>query len=209
VGCGQTPTRGWRNFDNSPSLRLARLPWATALLRRLGLLDARQVAFIRFARANAIEYGDAVRRLPLEDASVDALYSSHMLEHLDREEAMAFLGEARRVLRSGGTLRVSVPDLGRHVQRYLTSGDADAFIAGTELTAPRPRGWLRRMRSLLVGSRNHQWMYDGESLCRLLAAAQFVDIAVLPAGQSTIQNPAGLDLDERADESVYVEARKP
>ena len=26
VGCGQTPIDGWRNFDNSPSLRLALLP---------------------------------------------------------------------------------------------------------------------------------------------------------------------------------------
>jgi predicted SAM-dependent methyltransferase len=208
VGCGQTPTRGWKNFDNSTSLRLARLPWLTSVLRRLGLLDARQYAFIQFARVNAVEYGDAVGGLPLADGSVDVLYSSHMLEHLDREQVAAFLREARRVLRSGGTLRVSVPDLRRQVDRYLASGDADAFVAGTELAGPRPKGWMRRLRALLVGSRNHQWMYDGESLRRLLAGASFVDICLLPAGQTTIDAPDALDLQERSDESVYLEARK-
>jgi predicted SAM-dependent methyltransferase len=189
-------------------LRLARLPWLPELMWGIGLLDARQHAFIQFARANAVEYGNAIGGLPLSDRSVDVLYSSHMLEHLDREEAVAFLREARRVLRPGGTLRVSVPDLRMHINRYLESGDADAFVTGTELTGPRPKGWVRRLKSLLVGSRNHLWMYDGDSLRRLLEAESYVDVRVLRAGETTIVMPDALNLYERADESAYVEARK-
>ena len=49
-------------------------------------------------------------------------------------------------------------------------------------------------------------MYDGKSLTRLLSEAGFVDARVMPAGLTNIADPHGLDLAERAAESVYVEA---
>lgn len=197
------------NFDNSPSIRLARFPIAAKLMRAVRLLGDRQYAFIQFARTNAITYGDAARMLPLPSESVDVLYSSHMLEHLDREEAGSFLGEARRVLRRSGILRLAVPDLNKQIAQYLESGDADAFIASTELAQPKPRTWAHRVKLMSSGSRNHLWMYDGESLAHLVANAAFAEIRILSAGETTIQQPGALDLHERSRESVYLEARKP
>jgi len=66
---------------------------------------------MQFAHFNSVEYCDAARRLPLPNAAADVLYSSHMLEHLDRDEASTFLKEARRILRCGGIIRIAVPDL--------------------------------------------------------------------------------------------------
>jgi hypothetical protein len=68
---------------------------------------------------------------------------------------------------------------------------------------------VERLRLPLVGTRHHQWMYDGASLCRLLQKHGFVNTAVMPGGQTTIPNYEPLDLWERAAESVYVEAQKP
>jgi|SRR5262245_16582653 len=79
IGCGQTPTDGWRNFDNSMSLKLAGVPVLPELLWRLGMLGKEQYRFIQFARKNTLEFADG-RHLPLEDCSVEVLYSSHMLE---------------------------------------------------------------------------------------------------------------------------------
>src|SRR5437867_3406825 len=93
VGCGQTPTIGWRNFDNSLSLRLAKVPLLPQMLRFIGLLEFPQYQFIQFARSNRVEFGDVTKGLPLLENSVDVLYSSHMLEHLDRSEAATFLKE--------------------------------------------------------------------------------------------------------------------
>src|SRR5262245_43283735 len=101
IGCGQTPTDGWRNFDNSPSLKLAPIPLVPEILARLGILGKEQLEFIRFARENTLEFANAAQHLPLDDCSVDVLYSSHMLEHLAPEAAARFLSEAFRVLRSG------------------------------------------------------------------------------------------------------------
>lgn len=209
VGCGQTPTEGWQNFDNSMSIRLAKVPLLVSLLAKLRLLKRSQLEFIEFIRGNAIEYADGAEKLPFATGSVDVVYSSHMLEHLDREEARGFLREARRVLKPGGIIRLAVPDLRGQVQGYLESNDADAFIAGTHLTQERPRTLAKRLRILFVGTRHHQWMYDGASLSRLLISEGFENASVVPAGASRIPDPGNLDLSERKDESVYVEAENP
>ena len=62
---------------------------------------------------------------------------------------------------------------------------------------------------MLIGPRHHLWMYDGESLARLLREAGFADVAVEPPGVTRIVDPGGLDLKEREAESVYVEAARP
>ena len=69
--------------------------------------------------APEVKRSDARDGLPFPDASVDAVYHSHMLEHLDAASARAFLRECHRVLRPGGVLRVVVPDLEGIAQAYL------------------------------------------------------------------------------------------
>jgi len=65
--------------------------------------------------------------LPLEDAFVDVVWASEVLEHV--ADTAHFLSEARRVLRSGGTLLVTTPARGRG--RLLLSGPPDPL--GDEL----------------------------------------------------------------------------
>lgn len=209
VGCGQTPTKGWKNFDNSLSLRLAKIPILPGLLKTLGLIDQHQQQFVAFAKKNDIEYGNAVAGLPLESASVDTLYSSHMLEHLDRADARAFLAEAFRVINPGGTIRIAVPDIKKQVDGYIQSGDADEFMRATHLCVPNPRSFVQKARALLVGHREHLWMYDGKSLSDLLRTSGYVNVEIMSVGETRIDDSEPLDLYERADESVYVEAEKP
>jgi predicted SAM-dependent methyltransferase len=62
---------------------------------------------------------DLRRGLPYEDGSFDAVYHSHVLEHLAPEEATSMLGHCYRVLRAGGVMRVVVPDLEGIARTYL------------------------------------------------------------------------------------------
>ncbi|MBW1699153.1 MAG: methyltransferase domain-containing protein [Deltaproteobacteria bacterium] len=133
IGCGQTPTRDWVNFDNSFSLRLSKLPLLPDILNKLRFLDDAQYQFIKFARKNDIKYGDATKGLPLQSESCDVVYSSHMLEHLDRDGANKFLKEAYRLLRAGGIIRIAVPDLKKLIEQYNATGDADAFVEATHV----------------------------------------------------------------------------
>ena len=209
IGCGQSPTPYWKNFDNSFSLQLTKVPLLFNLLAAIGVLDEPQKQFVRFAQTTSIEHADATRRIPLPTESVEVLYSSHMLEHLDPKGALSFLAEARRVLKSEGIIRIAVPDIELIVERYISYRDADSLVRDSLLASPNPRTTLERLRFLLVGNRHHLWMYDGQSLCRLLTECGFVDARVLPAGSTRIPDPGPLNLAERAEESVYVEALNP
>ena len=70
--------------------------------------------------------------LPYAGGSVDAVYASHVLEHLAPEEAERLVRECARVLKPGGTARFAVPDLEAIGRLYLRSleealgGDAGA-----------------------------------------------------------------------------------
>lgn len=60
-----------------------------------------------------------VEGLPFGDGSCEAVYHSHVLEHLPREVVPGFLAECRRVLGGGGVLRVVVPDMEGSARLYL------------------------------------------------------------------------------------------
>ena len=209
VGCGASPTPGWVNFDNSFSIRAARWPLVVPALARLGVLSCQSASLARAADTGNIQFADATARIPCASSSVSAVYSSHMIEHLDRGEARAFLAEVRRILRPGGVVRVAVPDMARLVRDYLATEDADDFIAATHMGLNRPTGFIAWMQWVVVGPRHHLWMYDGGSLAKLLHEAGFADFAIMPPGKTSVADPGDLDLEERAPESVYVEAVRP
>ncbi|MBO1321836.1 class I SAM-dependent methyltransferase [Acanthopleuribacter pedis] len=204
-----TPTPGWRNFDNSPSVRLAKHPLLFRLLSGVGLVGASQKKFIAFVRENEINFADATNRLPLGADCVQVLYSCHMLEHLVPTKAERFLQEAFRVLKPGGILRIAVPDLRILVDEYLASGNADQFVEKLNMVNDKPNSFRKRLFYLIVGERRHQWQYDAQSLCALIEAQGFVEAKALAAGETAIPNPGPLNLHERSHESLYVEAKKP
>jgi predicted SAM-dependent methyltransferase len=209
LGCGATPTDGWVNLDNSIAVRLARWPFVIRALSMARITDSRSYQFARIASAKGIKFANASLHIPCTNGSVEAVYSSHMIEHLDRREAKDFLGEVRRILVPGGVVRIAAPDLGLLVRNYQALGDADEFISRTHMCQERPHGVAPRFRMAFLGSRHHLWMYDGRSLVKLLSEAGFADVQVMPEGKTLIPDPAGLDLTERAAESVYVEAVQP
>ncbi len=75
---------------------------------------------IKAHSSEVIEY-DLSSGLPFESNSVDACYSSHVLEHLRVNEADLFLSEQFRVLKKGGVIRIVVPDLEVICKNYLDS----------------------------------------------------------------------------------------
>ena len=62
---------------------------------------------------------DITGGLPFASGEFDAIYHSHLLEHLERNRAILFLRECFRVLKGKGVIRVVVPDLERIARGYL------------------------------------------------------------------------------------------
>ena len=57
--------------------------------------------------------------IPFPEGQADAIYASHVMEHLSRSDAMSLAKECRRAIRSGGIIRLVVPDLEAIVSQYL------------------------------------------------------------------------------------------
>ena len=208
IGCGSSPTEGWRNFDNSPAIKLARSPFKYFLAKSLGLLNPTHINYIEWLKKNKIEFCDATKKIPLSDNSVKTLYSSHMFEHLSRDASIMFLNEARRVLSDDGVMRIAVPDLELMITTYNKNKNAEQFMENSLLTAP-PIDSLKKMVQLFFsGYRHHQWMYDGNSLVSLITKQKFSTVIIQSNGETLIKEPGELNLSEREQESIIVEATK-
>jgi len=167
-GCGHFAPTSWRNFDASPTLRFERIPL-------IGKMYSKNTA--RFP-VN-VRYGDIVRGLPLEHNSCDAVYCSHILEHLSLEDLRVALINTRLILKPGSPFRFVVPDLNFFAQEYVrnnTSNAAHKFMADTYLgVKARDRG-IKGFVKLWLGNSQHLWMWDYLSLVEELNLAGFKKI---------------------------------
>jgi len=108
-----------------------------------------------------------------EDNTFEAIYTSHVLEHFSyHEELLTVLSEWYRVMKSGGTLYTSVPNL-----EVL----CELFLNKTELTI---QDRFLVMRMIFGGQIDvydfHKVGYDMEILPYFLAQAGFVNIRIVP-----------------------------
>jgi SAM-dependent methyltransferase len=233
LGCGYRTSSRCINIDWSLPVRLK----GSAVGRRIAplLLQGERLSAYQQMSGTVMRH-DLRKGIPFEDASVDAVYHSHVLEHIDRPGVAGFLAEVHRVLRPGGIHRIVVPDLELQARNYLasldssvTGGDSgdehESTVAelieqmvrkeayGTSLRSPV----RRRLENLLLGDardrgETHQWMWDRVSLPRELLAAGFKDPQVLSNTVSQIPEWRAYRLDESEDGqeyrpgSLYVEA---
>jgi SAM-dependent methyltransferase len=125
LGCGTKTSPRCVNIDWSIHLRIARNPLFFFGAQRL--LSAERVKHLSALRANGeIRVHNLARGIPFADGAADAVYHSHLFEHIDRnladparDPALSFLKECRRVLKDGGVLRIVVPDLEARCRDYL------------------------------------------------------------------------------------------
>jgi predicted SAM-dependent methyltransferase len=72
-------------------------------------------------RSEFVKYYDIRNKLPFVDNSVDTIYHSHVLEHLNKADGKKFIADCYRVLKPGGIIRVVIPDLEQICLEYLSN----------------------------------------------------------------------------------------
>lgn len=202
LGCGSTVVSGWENIDKSPSLLLARVPGLRPALLRAGVLTQEQSSAVFPA---GIVHADVRKGLSYPDGSASFVYSSHMIEHMARWQALALMRECRRVLAPEGVLRLSTPDLAAVVEHYRQHGSADAFMASLGHFVERPGSRVTAVVQRLFTA-PHQWLYDGHSLEKLLKEAGFTRVERREFRASELPD---IELLEERDGSLFVEAERP
>jgi predicted SAM-dependent methyltransferase len=205
LGAGSQSAAGFIGYDRSRLPLLARNP----VLRRV--TNGRWAHWPPDTRVH-----DVTKGIPHADASVDVVYTSHMVEHLRREQAEYFFSECHRVLKPGGLLRIVVPDLRAIVTAYL-EGNREMFknptpaLADTlarslygESRKPEKLPVRTLKRVLRSDDGGHKWMYDEESLRGHLERAGFHDIVRTERGVS--RDPEAGALDIGRDIHLHMEA---
>lgn len=202
-GCGLCAPPGWLNFDAGPAFWIEKkLPFLKALLLKKGFPDY---------PANIL-YGDVIKGLPVAAQSVDAVYCSHVLEHLALNEFRRTLRNIYSYLIPGGVFRAVQPDLEWLAKRYVESLDSEAasrFMRESDLGIGDRKGGLAGMLKLLFGRSTHLWLWDYKNLARELEAAGFVDIRRAQCGDNPDVKFRDVEDSSRWENCLGVECRKP
>ena len=99
----------------------------------------------------------------IDSNSVDEIYVSHTLEHIGRRQFYSALNRWYECLKSGGILRVAVPDFEAVVNRYQVEGNLEELLG-----------------MLVGGQRNeydhHKMVFDFKLLSNAMKDIGFIDI---------------------------------
>ena len=147
---------------------------------------------------------DLREKFPFPDNSFSVIYSEHFFEHIDYPVAAGnFLAECFRVLKSGGLIRIGVPDTEWPLQEYCKVRNDGYFHLSQE--SWHPQWCTTEMEHINYHFRQdgeHRFAYDFETLLKVLKAAGFSDVS------KTGFDP-DIDSESRKTGTLYVRAVKP
>ena len=222
LGCGLNVVEGWLNVDGSWNARLAKYP---RLRRALATAHVIPPESAKVEWRGDLRILDVRDPLPFATGSYEAIYASHLLEHLYLDDALRLLHECFRVLRPGGVLRLVVPDLGAIVREYNgqqpfhNSAEYQSMPAADRMNrrllfrgASPPRGNVfMRVYAALKDFQTHKWMYDADSLVAHVRGVGFAEAAERALHESRIPDIDRIEHPGRVlqGEGICVEAVKP
>ena len=167
VGCGDGSALAVAARHN-PGHRFAGIDWSGDALRRAHALD------LTVLRAAVTAPG-----LPVADGAADVVIMSELIEHLvDPDGAIA---EVRRVLRPGGSLLLSTPNLAAWYNRGLLAAGIQPVFSEVSL-----RGVFGRPGRVVAG---HLRLFTRRALTEFLTASGFRCVTVTGARYHDVPRP--------------------
>jgi predicted SAM-dependent methyltransferase len=211
LGCGPLATKtAWEDFDGSWNLRFSKLPSFVRLAIKKLLFASNEYQW-----PSHVKYLNLTRRFPFKDDSVDAIYASHVWEHLYFEEAQFATFQCFRVLKQGGVLRLAVPGLNHFIEQYVQAENRStaALKLNEQLLyreLHRPKSLLKRAYQSMADFHSHKYMYDPEALVDLLNSAGFQNVRQQRCFESAIPEIREVEKPSRVSDQdgIVVEAIK-
>jgi predicted SAM-dependent methyltransferase len=207
IGCGPGGQfEGYINIDNSPSILLGKFSAVKKILWTLRIIDKSKY----IADWSGVIRCDVSKRINYSNDTVDKIYTSHLLEHLPRDKGVFFIKECYRILKHGGVMRLVVPDLLFHAEKYVEI--TKALISKEEL--PNDRNTHDTFLNTIYGAylkkrrygAEHYYMYDLPTLVSILKDSGFENIKKCEYKEGADKELASFD--SRPDESLHLECIK-
>lgn len=142
--------------------------------------------------------------LPLDPDSIDYVVSIHAFPEVPYDAIVPVLSELKRVLKPGGVLRLALPDLLKGVRAY-ERGDRDYFMVPDE----DAKSLGAKLVTQLIWYGYSRTLFTFGFIQELLEKAGYVDVRECNYRQTASRHAAIIDLDNREQETLFVEAVKP
>jgi hypothetical protein len=159
-----------------------------------------------------IQYGDVIKGLPVPSQSAQAVYCSHVLEHMALEELRITLRNVFGYLRPGGTFRLVVPDLEQLIKTYVAdpaAGASSRFMQDSYLGEKNVTRGLKAMPTALFGRARHLWMWDYKGMTEELEAAGFTSVRRAQFGDSGDPRFKSVESEGRWTNCLGIECKHP
>jgi predicted SAM-dependent methyltransferase len=123
---------------------------------------------------------DVARRFPFDDNTFDYAFSEHMIEHIPHAVGQHMINECYRVLKPGGRLRITTPDLAFLIALYQqekTDLQTRYIRWSAEANKPNvPFAMDTYVINNFVRDYGHQFIYDEKALRASFERAGFAGI---------------------------------
>jgi predicted SAM-dependent methyltransferase len=128
---------------------------------------------------------DITKRLPFPDNSVDLVFSSHVVEHIYREEFKRFLKETYMILKKGGINIIITPSIEKCSKiLYVTKGrEAEELKAGLQKYTNEKVTSAFYLQGLSHMFYHHKFIYDLEEITWLAKQAGYKSAAAITKGK--------------------------
>jgi predicted SAM-dependent methyltransferase len=122
---------------------------------------------------------DIEKPLPIESNTYDLIYMSHVLEHITWYKTIDVLKELLRILKSGGTIEIFVPDIDKIISAYQKGIIPDEWYKYNE--QKNPFLWFAG-RLFTYGAHDtdfHRAVFNKKHLQNCLEKAGFQDVMII------------------------------
>ncbi len=142
-------------------------------------------------------YLDASQPFPIPADTFDYVFSEHVIEHLEFDEAASMLRESARILKRGGRIRLATPDLAQILAVY-TQPEADAQAGYIRWIMDNFRPQVGEYNPAHVINQSfhgwrHKFIYDEPTLVAALEGAGFDMITRARPGESADERLRGIE----------------
>lgn len=122
---------------------------------------------------------DASVRFPFDDNTFDYIFSEHQIEHLNYVQGLVMLKQCFRVLKPGGKIRITTPNLESFINLYKSPKEIEKAYINYSVKRLFPE--LKDNKEIFVLNNlftnfGHKFIYDKASLELNLKTVGFVDI---------------------------------